>query len=79
LELTICPRENSEGLAGLNTRRIRSERLLEADIALCFFAEMVEQARGAEILSDEHFSVDGTLIQAWATKGAEELSAGGIY
>lgn len=43
------------------------DRLLEADIARRFFAEVVGQARGAKLLSDEHFSVDGTLIQAWAS------------
>ena len=29
---------------------------------------MLEQARGADLLSDEHFSVDGTLIKAWASQ-----------
>ncbi len=43
------------------------DRLLEADIARRLFAEVVAQARGAELLSDEHFSVDGTLIEAWAS------------
>jgi len=41
--------------------------LLEADIARPFFREVVDQARGAKLLSDKHFSVDGTLIQAWAS------------
>ncbi len=43
------------------------DRLLEADIARRFFSEVVAQARTAKLLSDEHFSVDGTLIQAWAS------------
>jgi IS5 family transposase len=43
------------------------DRLLEADIARRFFREVVDQARRAKLLSDEHFSVDGTLIQAWAS------------
>ena len=42
------------------------ERLLDGDIAGEFFAEVLKQARAAELLSDEHFSVDGTLIEAWA-------------
>jgi len=42
------------------------DRLLESDIAEKFFAQVLEQAREAELLSDEHFSVDGTLIEAWA-------------
>jgi transposase len=42
------------------------ERLLEADIAQAFFEQVVELARQHELLSDEHFTVDGTLIEAWA-------------
>lgn len=43
------------------------DRLLQADIARELFEAIVEQARSAGLLSDEHFSVDGTLIQAWAS------------
>src|SRR3954463_12165717 len=42
------------------------ERLLEGEIASLFFAGVLQQAREADLLSDEHFSVDGTLIEAWA-------------
>jgi transposase len=42
------------------------DRLLEGDIAEKFFAQVLEQAREADLLWDEHFSVDGTLIEAWA-------------
>src|SRR5438132_13192225 len=42
------------------------ERLLHGDIAEAFFQRVLELARAEELLSDEHFSVDGTLIQAWA-------------
>lgn len=42
------------------------DRLLDGDIASKFFAEVLNQARAADLLSDEHFSVDGTLIEAWA-------------
>jgi transposase len=42
------------------------DRLLEGEIASFFFAGVLAQARAAELLSDEHFSVDGTLIEAWA-------------
>jgi transposase len=42
------------------------DRLLEGDIAQQFFAAVVEQARAKKLLSDEHFTVDGTLIEAWA-------------
>ena len=43
------------------------DRLLEADIARELFEAIVEQARIAGLLSDEHFSVDGTMIAAWAS------------
>lgn len=42
------------------------ERLLEGEIAEGFFEQVLAQAREKELLSDEHFTVDGTLIQAWA-------------
>jgi len=41
-------------------------RLLEGEIAESFFQAVLEQAREAGLLSDEHFTVDGTLIEAWA-------------
>lgn len=43
------------------------DRLLEGDIAEKFFQSVLAQARAADLLSDEHFSVDGTLIEAWAS------------
>lgn len=43
------------------------DRLLEGDIAEKFFQLVLTQARVADLLSDEHFSVDGTLIEAWAS------------
>ncbi len=42
------------------------DRLLEGDVARAFFNEVLAQARTAKLLSDEHFTVDGTLIEAWA-------------
>jgi transposase len=42
------------------------ERLLEGDIAHAFFEQVLAQARERDLLSDEHFTVDGTLIEAWA-------------
>jgi IS5 family transposase len=44
------------------------DRLLEGDIAQALFSEVLAQARAADLLSDEHFSVDGTLIEAWASQ-----------
>jgi len=43
------------------------DRLLESDIAAAFFDAVVAQARTADLLSDEHFTVDGTLLEAWAS------------
>ena len=42
------------------------DRLLEAEVAKLFLAEVVEQAREKGLTSDEHFTVDGTLLEAWA-------------
>jgi len=41
-------------------------RLLEAEVAKEFLARVVGQARAKGWTSDEHFSVDGTLLEAWA-------------
>jgi transposase len=42
------------------------ERLLEGDIANAFFERVISHARAQHLLSDEHITVDGTLIEAWA-------------
>jgi hypothetical protein len=42
------------------------QRLLAGDIADAFFAAVLKQARSRDLLSDEHFTVDGTLLEAWA-------------
>lgn len=44
------------------------ERLLAHEVALRFFDAVVILARRHGLLSDEHFSVDGTLIEAWASQ-----------
>jgi transposase len=43
------------------------DRLLQHDVAAAFFDAVVGQARTAGLLSDEHFTVDGTLLDAWAS------------
>jgi len=43
------------------------DRLLEAEVAKEFLARVVGQARGKGWTSDEHFTVDGTLLEAWAS------------
>lgn len=42
------------------------QRLLDGDVAHVFFSIVVEHARGLGLLSSEHFTVDGTLLEAWA-------------
>ncbi len=42
------------------------QRLLDGDIAQAFFTRVVAQARERDLLSVEHFTVDGTPIEAWA-------------
>jgi transposase len=44
------------------------DRLMNGDVAEKFFAEVLNQAEAAGLTSDEHFSVDGTLIEAWASQ-----------
>jgi transposase len=57
------------------------DRLLNQDLAQKFFAQVKQQAAG--LMSDEHFTVDGTLIEAWAgqksfrRKDDDEASPGG--
>ena len=43
------------------------DRLLEGDIATRFLAAVLDQPRVKKLLSTEHFTVDGTLIEAWAS------------
>src|SRR5438128_1486359 len=43
------------------------ERLLDGDIGEAFFQAVLRQARERNLLSDEHFTVDGTLLEAWAS------------
>lgn len=44
------------------------ERLIEGEVAEQLLLAVVEQARAGDLLSEEHFTVDGTLIQAWASR-----------
>jgi transposase len=43
------------------------DRLLEGDVADAFFAEVLAAIKQDGLLSDEHFTVDGTLLEAWAS------------
>ena len=68
---------------GHSTFTKNRERLIGSDIAREFFAKILVQARDARLLSDEHFSVDGTLLEAWASmksfrpKGGKGPGGGG--
>jgi transposase len=60
------------------------DRLLEGDIASKFLVAVLAQPRVRKLLSTDHFSVDGTLIEAWASlksfkprDGSDEPPAGG--
>ncbi len=50
------------------------DRLLTSDVAQRFFAEVNRQAK--RFMSDEHFTVDGTLIQAWASQKSFRFKGG---
>src|SRR5215213_4280055 len=53
------------------------DRLLKADVASAFFDAVVDQAREADLMSDEHFTVDGTVLEAWASlKSFQRKDAG---
>ena len=41
-------------------------RLLEHDVSRRFFSAIVDEARQSKLLSEEHFTVDGTLLETWA-------------
>jgi transposase len=43
------------------------DRLLDGDVAREFLCEVVKQAQEKNLTSDEHFTVDGTLVEAWAS------------
>ena len=45
----------------------RRDRFIGHDAVKCLFGEILVAADGAGLLSDEHFTVDGTLIRAWAS------------
>src|SRR5882672_6394733 len=51
------------------------DRLLNQDVARSFFQHVVERAR--DLMSDEHFTVDGTLIEAWASQKSFQRKDGG--
>jgi transposase len=57
--------EMDEAVWNLAVNSKNRERLLKEEIAESFFQRVLERAR--PFMSDEHFTVDGTLIEAWAS------------
>ncbi|HJZ71077.1 MAG TPA: IS5 family transposase [Vicinamibacterales bacterium] len=53
------------------------DRLLRGDVASAFFDAVVDHARAAGLLSDEHFTVDGTMLEAWASLKSFRRKDGG--
>src|SRR5437867_291283 len=62
----ICVSSRADSLHNPKRTAADGARMLKAGIAGLFFQAVVEEAREVGLLSDEHFSVDGTLIEAWA-------------
>ena len=56
-----------EAVFDASTYSKNQERLLRHEVADLFFAEVVSLAKEQGWVSDDHFSVDGTLIEAWAS------------
>lgn len=59
--------EMSAPIFNASTFSKNRDRLLKHQVAQEFFFEVVRKARKHELMSKEHFSVDGTLIEAWAS------------
>jgi transposase len=52
------------------------DRLLAGDVADAFFAEVLAAIKADGLLSDEHFTVDGTLLEAWASHKSFKTKGG---
>ena len=67
LWLWFLDREFSEGSFNHSVFAKNYERVLSADVAKLFFAEVYDLSRQAGWTSDDHFTADGTLIESWAS------------
>jgi hypothetical protein len=83
VSLVRRPRRRRRGLGPLDVLQER-DRLLEGDLAAKLLGAVLTQPRVKRLLSTEHFSVDGTLVEAWASMksfrpkdGSGEPPAGG--
>ena len=57
---------NMDDPNGMRVFSKNRERLLKGNIAQAFFRKVLEQRASGACMSEEHFTVDGTLIEAWA-------------
>jgi transposase len=67
LWLWFLDREFSEGSFNHSVFAKNYQRVLSADVAKLFFAEVYDQSRQEGWTSNEHFTADGTLIESWAS------------
>lgn len=67
LWLWFLDREFAEGSFDHSIFAKNYDRVLSADVAKLFFAEIYEMSREEGWTSDEHFTADGTLIESWAS------------
>jgi hypothetical protein len=67
LWLWFLDREFGEGSFDHSVFAKNYERVLSADVAKLFFAEVYDLSRREGWTSDEHFTADGTLIESWAS------------
>ena len=67
LWLWFLDREFSQGSFDHSVFAKNYERVLSADVAKLFFAEVYDMSRQEGWTSDEHFTADGTLIESWAS------------
>lgn len=77
LWLWFLDREFSEGSFDHSTFSKNYERVLSAEAAQLFFAEVYQLSRDEGWTSDEHFTADGTLIESWASLKSFVRKAGG--
>src|SRR5271169_2758507 len=68
LWLWFLDREFGEGSVDHSIFAKNYERVLSADVAKLFFLEVYDLSRQAGWTSDDHFTADGTLIEAWASQ-----------
>src|SRR5262245_3076840 len=61
---------------GITRHSRKIERWRARDVATAFFEAVLTEARAQRLLSDEHFTVDGTLLEAWASQKSFQPKAG---